>query len=108
MYLNEIAGFVARRRWTDREQWTACHIGHLKVGEVFALPDDRPIRPVMLAATPHRVDVPDQLSPHTDPESAGVLIGQACYLDTGEPTDFKLRAGTSVLTRCDLHYTETT
>jgi hypothetical protein len=37
--------------------------------------------------------------------SAGLLIGEARYIDTGEATDFKLRADTSVLTRCDLHYT---
>ncbi|MGW7688790.1 hypothetical protein ACWGMA_07840 [Streptomyces asiaticus] len=105
MYLTEIAALVARRRWSDREQWTTCHIGHLKVGAVFALPDKLPIRPVMLATAPHRVDVPEHISPHMDPESAGVLIGEAHYVDTGEPVDFKLRAGTSVLTRCDLHYT---
>lgn len=104
MYLTQIADLIACRRWTDREQWTTCNIGHLKVGTVFALTDELPIRSVMLAAAPHRVDVPDRLSPHVDPESAGVLIGEARYVDTGDPVDFKLRAGKSVLTRCDLHY----
>jgi hypothetical protein len=104
-YLAEIAGLKTQRRWIDREQWTTCHIGHLKIGTVFALPDERPIRAVVLAGAPRRVDVPDCISPHMDPESAGVLIGEARYVDTGEPVDFKLRAGTSVLTRCDLQYT---
>lgn len=105
--LAEVAGLKAHRRWTDREQWTTCHIGHLKVGTVFALPDERPIRPVVLAEAPHRIDVPEHISPHMNPESAGVLIGEARYADTGEAADFKLHAGTSVLTRCDLHYTAT-
>ncbi|MCQ8830375.1 hypothetical protein [Streptomyces malaysiensis] len=105
MHLTEIAGLVARRRWTDREQWTTCHLGSLRVGAVFALPDERPLRPVVLAEAPRREDVPDHISPHMNKESAGLLIGEARYLDTGEPTDFKLRADTSVLTRCDLHYT---
>lgn len=108
MYLTEIATLVARRRWADREQWTTCHIGHLKVGTVFALPDERPIRPVVLAEVPDRVDVPEYISPHMNATSAGVLIGEARYVDTGEPADFKFRADTSVLTRCDLHYTPTT
>jgi len=103
-YLPEIAGLAATRRWTDREQWTRCAIGHLKTGTVFALPDERPLRPVVLAAAERR-DVPDKISPHIDAENAGLLVGEARYLDTGEPTDFKLRADTSVLTRCDLHYT---
>jgi hypothetical protein len=100
----EIAGLVAHRRWTDREQWTSCNIGHLKTGTVFVLPDEHPIRPVVLAEDPSREDVPDRISPHVDAENAGLLIGQARYLDTGEATDFKLRANTSVLTRCDLYY----
>lgn len=107
MHLTEISGLTATRRWTDREQWTTCNLGHLKVGTVFALPGERPIRPVVLTETPDRVDVPDRISPHMDPENAGVLIGEARYIDTGEPADFKLRADTSVLTRCDLHYTAT-
>lgn len=106
-YPPQIAGLTATLRWPDREQWTTCHIGHLKTGTVFALPDERPIRPVVLTAPPDRVDVPDRISPHMNAESAGVLIGEAHYLDTGEATDFKLRADKSVLTRCDLHYTQT-
>ncbi|HEY9353646.1 MAG TPA: hypothetical protein VIP28_10360 [Nocardioides sp.] len=106
-HLPEIAGLTATRRWRDREQWTTCGTGHLKLGTVFALPGEQPARPVVLVEVPDRVDVPARLSPHVDPEYAGVLIGQARYLDTGEPTDFKLRAATSVLTRCDLHYTPT-
>ncbi|MDW6058203.1 hypothetical protein SAZ11_08895 [Streptomyces sp. FXJ1.4098] len=108
MHLHEIAGLFARRRWTDREQWTTRHIGGLKVGAVFALPGERPIRPVVLTGPPRREDVPDQISPHMNATSAGLLIGEVCYLDTAEYTDFKLRADTSVLTRCDLHYTPKT
>ncbi|MFJ2202423.1 hypothetical protein [Streptomyces violaceusniger] len=105
MHLTEIAGLVARRRWTDREQWTTCHLGSLRVGTVFALPDERPLRPVVLVGDPRREDVPDRISPHMNTTSVGLLIGEVGYLDTGEAADFKLRADTSVLTCCDLHYT---
>lgn len=107
-HLVEIAGLTACRRWADREQWTTCRIGHLKVGTVFALPDERAVRPVVLAEAPRRVDVPNRISPHMGLEGAGVLVGEARYVDTGEATDFKLRADTSVLTRCDLHYNSMT
>lgn len=103
----EIAGLEARRRWTDRERWTTCGIGHLKVGTVFALPGERPIRPVVLTAV-DRTAIPDRISPHMDAESAGLMIGEVRYLDTGEAVDFKLSANTSALTRCDLHYARTT
>lgn len=97
-YLAEVAGMAATiRPYFDRERWTTCCISSLDIGHVFALPGDGdPLRPVVLASA---------RAEESPGETYGWVIGEANYIDTGEPaSEFKLRANRSVLTRCDLRY----
>lgn len=97
--LPHIAGMTAAVRPDfDREQWTTCRLGRLTPGTVIALPDG-PVRPLVLTAT-RTEDVPGDFH--------AWMVGEARHIDTAAVEEFKLRADTSVPTRCDLHYTATT
>jgi hypothetical protein len=72
----------------DRERWSTCYIKRLTVGKIIALPEDRPVRPVVITATCTEIATDDR--GYTKATTAVT----AAYLDTGERT--------SVLTRCDL------
>jgi hypothetical protein len=96
-HLPEIAGLIATIRPDfDRERWTTCSIGHLDVGEVFAMPADHS-RPVVLVEK-KTVEVSDGYI------TTAMVVGEVRYIDTGEAVPVDLRANTSVLTRCDLVY----
>lgn len=79
----------------DREHWTTCHIQRLTAGDVFTsrtLQD----RPAVVSAI--RVEpLPG--------EEYGLTVATVRYLDDGETAEVKARANTSVLLRCDMHYT---
>jgi hypothetical protein len=97
-HMPEIAGRAAAiLRGFDRERWTTCAIGHLDEGDVFALPQERPIRPVTLVEK-KLTEVRDQYTTTT------VASGEVRYIDTGEAVAIEMPANTSVLTRCDLVY----
>lgn len=94
-HLPTIAGLAATRtQFFDREQWTTARIDRAEVGDVLMFRgDDRP----MVVTAVRCESIPGQ--------EYGWMIGTAAPVDGAAPVEFKHRANTSVLARCDLLYT---
>lgn len=96
-YLPVIAGLSAAAVPDfGREKWSTCYVGRLEPGDVFSFTGEVPLRPAVLLEKRSEV-IPG--------EAHGWVAGVARYVDTGALAgEFKVRANTSTVVRCDMRY----